>query len=257
MRRRCCWRHERRHALGGRFHRGRLGHDQPARLSARRRGRMRRRVRGRQGHPVGPDGRLSRGRRRNSRAARRPCRCCSPGWSARTAAGSRRLMFRARPALDDSSSELVWAGEREAIVPGVSLRSARPRRRHARRGSAAARRRRRRHGRRPRRWSAIRARTTNGRRCATARSTVFRTVMTGELFNLLKEHSILADLLQRRGRARTTRSGAASATRIDREMLPADLFAVRAARAARPGEQGGRRLLCQRPADRRRRAHRA
>jgi len=57
---------------------------------------------------------------------------------------------------------------------------------------------------------------------------IFGTVMTGELFNLLKEHSILADLLQtpvdvndafKRGVRRA----------MDGEMLPADLFGVRAA----------------------------
>jgi len=56
---------------------------------------------------------------------------------------------------------------------------------------------------------------------------IFGTVMTGELFNLLKEHSILADLLQtpvepndafKRGVRRA----------MDREMLGADLFGVRA-----------------------------
>jgi 2-dehydro-3-deoxygalactonokinase len=56
---------------------------------------------------------------------------------------------------------------------------------------------------------------------------IFRTVMTGELFNLLKEHSILTDLLSsevvvgdafRNG----VRQGLADAA------LPAELFAVRA-----------------------------
>jgi 2-dehydro-3-deoxygalactonokinase len=56
---------------------------------------------------------------------------------------------------------------------------------------------------------------------------IFGTVMTGELFNLLKEHSILADLLQapvepndafKRGVRRS----------MEREMLAADLFGVRA-----------------------------
>ena len=75
--------------------------------------------------------------------------------------------------------------------------------------------------------SAIRARTTSGR-AARREIQIFGTVMTGELFNLLKEHSILADLLQgpvepneafKRGYSRA----------LQREMLPADLFGVRAA----------------------------
>ena len=48
--------------------------------------------------------------------------------------------------------------------------------------------------------------------------------MTGELFNLLKEHSILADLLQGRS-SPTTRSGAGVAARAgSTTVLPADLF---------------------------------
>ena len=31
-------------------------------------------------------------------------------------------MFRAPPGIDELAAKLVWAGEREAIVPGVSLR---------------------------------------------------------------------------------------------------------------------------------------
>ena len=55
----------------------------------------------------------------------------------------------------------------------------------------------------------------------------FRTVMTGELFNLLKEHSILSDLLN--GPVEPTdifRQAARYA--IENEALPAELFAVRA-----------------------------
>lgn len=55
----------------------------------------------------------------------------------------------------------------------------------------------------------------------------FRTVMTGELFSLLKEHSILSDLLQGTvGVNDAFLEGASYA--IDHEALPAELFAVRA-----------------------------
>jgi 2-dehydro-3-deoxygalactonokinase len=55
----------------------------------------------------------------------------------------------------------------------------------------------------------------------------FRTVMTGELFNLLKEHSILADLLQGKVEPNDTFKAAALYA-IYNEALSADLFAVRA-----------------------------
>jgi len=55
----------------------------------------------------------------------------------------------------------------------------------------------------------------------------FRTVMTGELFNLLKAHSILADLLKGEVRAdEHFRAGARHALAADD--LPAELFSVRA-----------------------------
>jgi len=55
----------------------------------------------------------------------------------------------------------------------------------------------------------------------------FGTVMTGELFNLLKEHSILADLLQEPVEPNEAfRNGVRRA--LAREMLPAQLFGVRA-----------------------------
>jgi 2-dehydro-3-deoxygalactonokinase len=51
--------------------------------------------------------------------------------------------------------------------------------------------------------------------------------MTGELFNLLKEHSILADLLQAPVEVNDAfKRGVRRA--MEREMLPADLFGVRA-----------------------------
>jgi 2-dehydro-3-deoxygalactonokinase len=55
----------------------------------------------------------------------------------------------------------------------------------------------------------------------------FRTVMTGELFSLLKEHSILADLLQGEVAANEVFRGAARHA-IEHEALPADLFSIRA-----------------------------
>jgi len=55
----------------------------------------------------------------------------------------------------------------------------------------------------------------------------FRTVMTGELFNLLKDHSILADLLKDEAELDDAfREGVRHA--IAEATLPADLFAVRA-----------------------------
>lgn len=55
----------------------------------------------------------------------------------------------------------------------------------------------------------------------------FRTVMTGELFSLLKDHSILADLLKGEVGVNDAFRQAASYA-IYHEALPADLFAVRA-----------------------------
>lgn len=57
--------------------------------------------------------------------------------------------------------------------------------------------------------------------------TNFRTVMTGELFSLLKEHSILAELLQGPVEPNDAFREAALYA-IYNEALPADLFAVRA-----------------------------
>jgi 2-dehydro-3-deoxygalactonokinase len=55
----------------------------------------------------------------------------------------------------------------------------------------------------------------------------FGTVMTGELFSLLKEHSILADLMFGPVEPNDAfREGVRAA--LDREMLPAQLFGVRA-----------------------------
>lgn len=55
----------------------------------------------------------------------------------------------------------------------------------------------------------------------------FRTVMTGELFSLLKEHSILADLLQGQVEVNEPFREAARHA-LNHEAIPADLFSVRA-----------------------------
>jgi 2-dehydro-3-deoxygalactonokinase len=60
-----------------------------------------------------------------------------------------------------------------------------------------------------------------------ARIQSFRTVMTGELFSLLKEHSILADLLHGDVAANDVFKEAAHYA-VFHEALPADLFSVRA-----------------------------
>jgi 2-dehydro-3-deoxygalactonokinase len=64
-------------------------------------------------------------------------------------------------------------------------------------------------------------------RLSGGRIAAFRTVMTGELFNLLKEHSILADLLA--GAARPDAGFAAGVRHgLDHDDLGAELFSVRA-----------------------------
>jgi 2-dehydro-3-deoxygalactonokinase len=55
----------------------------------------------------------------------------------------------------------------------------------------------------------------------------FRTVMTGELFSLLKEHSILGDLLQGRVEANDAFKRGVRQS-MEQDTLPADLFGVRA-----------------------------
>lgn len=128
--------------------------------------------------------------------------------------------------LDEIAAKLVWAGEREAIVPGVSFVG---------QGRADVMR-----GEEVQLLGGIAAGLIDpdGFVCHPGTHNkwallrhglihIFGTVMTGELFNLLKEHSILADLLHgpvevndafRRGVGRA----------LDRDMLPADLFGIRA-----------------------------
>jgi len=128
--------------------------------------------------------------------------------------------------IDDLAKKLVWAGEREAIVPGVSYigrgRADVMRGEEVQLlGGLAA-------GLVPQdtlvchpgthnKWALLRQGALH----------TFGTVMTGELFSLLKEHSILADLLAGPVEPDDAfKQGVRAA--LDREMLPAQLFGVRA-----------------------------
>jgi 2-dehydro-3-deoxygalactonokinase len=128
--------------------------------------------------------------------------------------------------IDDLVAKLVWAGEREAIVPGVSYigrgRADVMRGEEVQLlGSLAV-------GLVPKdtlvchpgthnKWALLRQGTLH----------TFGTVMTGELFSLLKEHSILADLLGGPVDPNDAfKEGVRAA--LDRDMLPAQLFGVRA-----------------------------
>ena len=128
--------------------------------------------------------------------------------------------------IDDLVGALVWPGEREAIVPGVSyLKNDRADVMRGEEvqllGGVAA--------------GLIDA---DGLVChpgthnkwvtlRDSRINAFRTVMTGELFSLLKEHSILSDLLQGEVEPNHVFKEAARYA-IYNEALPADLFGVRA-----------------------------
>jgi len=128
--------------------------------------------------------------------------------------------------LDDLTAKLAWAGDREAIVPGVS---------YVGEGRADVMR-----GEEVQLLGAVAAGLIDpdGLVChpgthnkwATLRQgkiRSFRTVMTGELFNLLKEHSILTDLLQGEVQADDAfKQGAQHA--LDEAALPSQLFGVRA-----------------------------
>ena len=128
--------------------------------------------------------------------------------------------------LDELAKAVVWAGEREAIVPGLSYLG---------NGRADVMR-----GEEVQLLGAIAAGSVDpmGFVChpgthnkwATlhhGRISDFRTVMTGELFSLLKAHSILSDLLQGEAEPGETFEAAAHHA-IFNEALPADLFEVRA-----------------------------
>ena len=127
--------------------------------------------------------------------------------------------------LDDLAAALVWAGEREAIVPGVSY--SKNERADVMRGEEVQ------------LLGAIAGGSLDpdGLVChpgthnkwATLREgkiSEFRTVMTGELFSLLKDHSILSDLLQSPVELNESFKAAARHA-ITHEALPADLFSVR------------------------------
>ena len=128
--------------------------------------------------------------------------------------------------IDDLVDALVWPGEREAIVPGVSYQGE---------GRADVMR-----GEEVQLLGAVAAGTvppdalvchpgTHNKwaRVASGRIADFRTVMTGELFNLLKGQSILADLLK--GDAQIDEDFAAGVRHgLENDDLPAELFSVRA-----------------------------
>jgi 2-dehydro-3-deoxygalactonokinase len=128
--------------------------------------------------------------------------------------------------IDDLVAKLVWVGEREAIVPGVSYVG--DGRADVMRGeevqllggvasgkidpdSMVC------HPGTHNKWALLRRGGIHS----------FRTVMTGELFSLLKEHSILSDLLQGPVEANDAFKRGVRES-MEREWLPADLFGVRA-----------------------------
>jgi 2-dehydro-3-deoxygalactonokinase len=128
--------------------------------------------------------------------------------------------------VDEIVANLVWAGAREVIVPGVSYIG--DDRADVMRGEEVQ------------LLGAIAAGLidptglvchpgTHNKWALLRRGKIhdFRTVMTGELFSLLKEHSILADLLQGRVEDNDAFREAAHHA-VFNEALPADLFAVRA-----------------------------
>jgi 2-dehydro-3-deoxygalactonokinase len=128
--------------------------------------------------------------------------------------------------MDELVEGLVWPSDREAIVPGVSYLAGE--RADVMRGeevqllgavagglvdpdALVC------HPGTHNKWAQLRGGTLQS----------FRTVMTGELFSLLKEHSILADLLK--GEVKDDDAFRAAARRaIFNETLPAELFTVRA-----------------------------
>jgi 2-dehydro-3-deoxygalactonokinase len=128
--------------------------------------------------------------------------------------------------IEELAKALVWAGDREAIVPGVSytgngradvmrgeevqLLGAVASKRVDAMGMVC-------HPGTHNKWVTLRR----------GRIDEFQTVMTGEIYNLLKEHSILSDLLQ--GKVEVNDSfNEAAAHAVFNEALPAELFSVRA-----------------------------
>jgi 2-dehydro-3-deoxygalactonokinase len=128
--------------------------------------------------------------------------------------------------IDELARNLVWASERDAIVPGVC---------YAADGHADVMR-----GEEVQLLGATAAGLidpdalvchpgTHNKWCVVRHGRIqsFRTIMTGELFNLLKEHSILADLLGGKVEANDAFKAGARQGQAD-DALPADLFSVRA-----------------------------
>jgi 2-dehydro-3-deoxygalactonokinase len=129
--------------------------------------------------------------------------------------------------IEELAAKVVWADERSAIVPGVS---------YVGQGRADVMR-----GEEVQLLGAVAAGLvdpdgfvchpgTHNKWALLRHDTIhiFGTVMTGELFNLLKEHSILADLLQTPVEVNDAfKRGVHHA--MEREMLPAELFGIRAA----------------------------
>ena len=128
--------------------------------------------------------------------------------------------------IDDLSNKVVWADERSAIVPGISYSSGD----HAdvMRGEEVQ------------LLGALAAGTidpdalvahpgTHNKWVIVRKSRIhsFRTIMTGELFNLLQEHSILADLLSGPVEPGDAFRAGVSKGLFD-EALPAELFSIRA-----------------------------
>ena len=128
--------------------------------------------------------------------------------------------------IDEIAQGIVWAGEREAIVPGVSYIG--DDRADVMRGeevqlvgalsagligpdSLVC------HPGTHNKWTVLHQ----------GRIQSFRTVMTGELFSLLKDHSILADLLQGPVDDNEVFRSAAKYA-VFHEALPAELFSIRA-----------------------------
>ena len=128
--------------------------------------------------------------------------------------------------IDELAASLTWPGDREAIIPGISFQS--DSRADVMRGeevqllgAVAA-------GDVPADALVCHPGTHNKWvRVSGGRIVAFRTVMTGELFNLLKGHSILADLLE--GAANPGEAFSSGVRHgLANDDLPAELFAVRA-----------------------------
>ena len=128
--------------------------------------------------------------------------------------------------IDDLVAKLVWVGEREAIVPGVSYVAnghgdvMRGEEVQLLGGAAAG---------KVDPYALVCHPGTHNKWVLLRHGSIqsFRTVMTGELFSLLKAHSILSDLLQGEVAVNDAfKNGVREA--MESEELPADLFTVRA-----------------------------